>query len=95
MNTYHGPNAPYYPGYGEQRSFPMGAMPPQYGPAPPAYGEGEFVPPYAPPEGGSKVNPDQAGNVNVNVRETGQESGVVGSSSENHPGEDLGNRHVQ
>lgn len=31
----------------------------QYGPPPPAYGENDYVPPYAPPQGGSKVNPNQ------------------------------------
>jgi len=37
------------------------AMPLQnYGPPPPAYGEHDYVPPYAPPQGGSKVNPDQS-----------------------------------
>jgi hypothetical protein len=29
------------------------------GPAPPGYYENDYVPPYAPPQGSSKVDPDQ------------------------------------
>ncbi|KAK5084334.1 hypothetical protein LTR05_005410 [Lithohypha guttulata] len=41
--------------YGHSPAMPMHS----YGPAPPAYGEHDYVPPYAPPQGASKVNPDQ------------------------------------
>lgn len=42
--------------YGHGPAMPLN----NYGPAPPAYGENDYVPPYAPPQGGSKVNPDQS-----------------------------------
>lgn len=42
--------------YGHGPAMPMN----NYGPPPPAYGENDYVPPYAPPQGGSKVNPDQS-----------------------------------
>lgn len=42
--------------YGHGPAMPLNS----YGPPPPAYGENDYVPPYAPPQGGSKVNPDQS-----------------------------------
>lgn len=41
--------------YGHGAAVPLNT----YGPPPPAYGENDYVPPYAPPQGGSKVDPDQ------------------------------------
>lgn len=41
--------------YGHGQAVPMN----NYGPAPPTYAEHDYVPPYEPPQGGTKVNPDQ------------------------------------
>lgn len=41
--------------YGHGQAVPLNP----YGPPPPAYGENDYVPAYAPPQGGSKVNPNQ------------------------------------
>lgn len=52
------PNLPFYPQQGVYRpqEFPLQAYPPP----PPAYNAENYAPPqYQPPEGGSKVNPDQ------------------------------------
>jgi hypothetical protein len=86
-------NAAYYPGYGDTRAHHHGyAMGPMT--APPAYGQEEWVPAYSPPEGGSKVAPDQNGGV-VGVREVGgQQQGGQGVG-QGHPGGDLGQIHVR
>jgi hypothetical protein len=105
-NPYANSRTYYYtPGVGDQRAYPMGPM--YGGPPPPAYGEGEYVPPYAPPEGGSKVAPYQGGGVAGQGQDQGQEMGVVGGSSQGppvpqyqpqtqtqHPGGDLGTGRV-
>ncbi|KAK5092194.1 hypothetical protein LTR70_005849 [Exophiala xenobiotica] len=49
VNYHHAP-------YGHGQAVPLH----NYGPPPPAYGEQDYVPPYAPPQGASKVNPDQS-----------------------------------
>jgi len=51
QSTVHYHQTPYGHGHG----VPLQ----NYGPPPPAYGEHDYVPPYAPPQGASKANPDQ------------------------------------
>ncbi|KAJ9661803.1 hypothetical protein H2198_001768 [Neophaeococcomyces mojaviensis] len=52
---HHAPYGYQHGGYQHGQAVPLNT----YGPAPPAYGEHEWVPPYQPPQGGSKVDPDQ------------------------------------
>lgn len=66
------------PGYG----YHAGAAPP------PAYGHEDWVPAYEPPQGSTKVDPNQSGNVQV------REGGGGSSQVPVYHGGDLGSRRV-
>ena len=74
---------------------PMGAAP-GYGyhgaAPPPAYGHEDWVPAYEPPQGGTKVDPNQNSNSNVQGRPGGGGSSQVPVPV--YPGGDLGSRRV-